>query len=155
MGYLGLCINRLIDSKLFSISFSGQWVFDACPLSLWCTDQNHNNTSYDSPPPPPRTGDEVSKSQGRERDHNKLIINRKWLHYGLKDGRECSLVTALSQIYAFLQGLGRAGSPQQTPASPATASAQGQHSGYSWGGGGIWGSLRKGPEGCGFLGVAQ
>lgn len=49
-----------------------------------------------------------------EGDHNKLIINRKWLHYGLKDRRECSLVTALTQIHTFLQGLGRAGSPLWT-----------------------------------------
>lgn len=34
-----------------------------------------------------------------QRDHNKLITNRKWLHYGLKGRRECSLVTALTQIH--------------------------------------------------------
>lgn len=49
-----------------------------------------------------------------DRDHNKLITNRKWLHYGLKVRRRCSLVTALTQIHTFLQGLGRAGSSLRT-----------------------------------------
>lgn len=66
------------------------------------------------------------------RDHNKLIINRKWLHYGLKDRRERSLVTPLTQIHTFLQGLRRAGSPPWTLCSPVAASAQGRRLGHSW-----------------------
>lgn len=81
------------------------------PLSLWYTDHNHNNTSSNSASW--RTQDEVSKSQGRERSQQHFI-NRKWLHYGLKDRREWSLVTALIQIHTFLQGLGRARSPLWT-----------------------------------------
>lgn len=94
---------------------------------------------------PPLRGLEMKcQNPKAERDHNKLIINRKCLHYGLKDRRECSLVTALTQIHAFLQGLGRAGSPPGGLCSPAPASAQRHCSGYSCGVDGIWGSLKRG-----------
>lgn len=83
-----------------------------------------------------------------ETDHNKLIINRKWLHYELKDGIEYSLVTALSQIHTFHEGLGRAGSPlspvglfwdrwatllfSQTAAPGASLRAMTRHRVVSW-----------------------
>lgn len=63
-----------------------------------CWEQSGKNTSFNCPSL--QTHGKVSKSKTKaERDHNKLITNRKWLHYGLKDRRECSLVTALTQIH--------------------------------------------------------
>lgn len=118
-------------------------------LSLWYTDQNHNNAC---PPPLARLLGLKMKCQNPEAegDHNKLIINRKWLHYRLKDRRECSLVTALTQIHTFLQGLERAGSPPWAPTgSPArclspraiaqgTAGALNGSRGPQGGAGGLW-----------------
>lgn len=49
--------------------------------------------------PPPLRLTAKCQNPKAERDHNKLITNRKWLHYGLKDRREWSLVTALTQIH--------------------------------------------------------
>lgn len=95
-------------------------------LSLWYTDQNHNNTSF---PPPPLLGFKMKcQNPEAEGDHNTLIINRKCLHYELKDRKECSLVTALTQIHTFLRGLGRAGSPLL----PSHCLSPGHSSGYSW-----------------------
>lgn len=92
--------------------FLGHWVFDAIPLCHYGTQTKSIITPH---PTPPLLGLKMKcQNPKAERDHNKLIINRKRLHYGLKDRREWSLVTALTQIHTFLQGLGRARSPLWT-----------------------------------------
>lgn len=81
------------------------------PLSLWNTEQSGKTTSFNSPP---LRLTEKCQNPKAERDHNKLITNRKWLHYGLKDRRESALWLQHSPKSTFLQGLGRARSPLRT-----------------------------------------
>ena len=104
----------LVGSKtqIGKITFFGSQAFDASPHCHYGTQTRTIITPLLTPP---LQGLKMKcQNPKAEEDHNRLIINRKWLHYGLKDRRECSLVTALTQIHTFLQGLGRAGSPLWT-----------------------------------------
>lgn len=84
---------------------------------------------------PPLTLTEKCQNPKAERDHNKLITNRKWLHYGLKDRRECSLVTALTQIHipaGFRESQVSPADCAPQPLPPPRGTAQG-----------VWGCLMR------------
>lgn len=109
------CAQRFVVGSRTQIrkkTFFGPQAFDAGPHCHYGT---QTRTIIAPLLTPPLLGLKMKcQNPKAEGDHNKLIINRKWLHYGLKDRRECSLVTALTQIHTFLQGLGRARSPLWT-----------------------------------------